>query len=199
MALINQEAKELHCKVVYYGPSLGGKTTNLKWVYQTTHANNPSTSDLMEFDVGTPERTRFFDFLPLDVGEIRGLKVRFHLYSVPGQVIYDASRRLILKNLDGIVFVADSQLDRMDENIHSFKNMEKNLELSGYDLKRLPFVIQYNKRDLDNIASVAELRSALNRSNSPDFEARAEKGVGVMESLKTLSRSIVTALKSGKV
>ena len=180
-------------------PPLGGKTTNLKYVYRTTAAQNPSTSDLMEFDVGRPERTRFFDFLPLDVGEIRGLRVRFHLYSVPGQVIYDASRRLILKNLDGIVFVADSQMDRMDENIHSLKNMEKNLELSGYDLKKIPSVIQYNKRDLKDIASVAELRSALNKYNSPDFEAQAEKGVGVMETLKTLSRSIIAALKSGNV
>lgn len=199
MALINQEAKELHCKIVYYGPSLGGKTTNLKWVYQTTQESNPNTSEMMEFNVGTPERTRFFDFLPLNVGEIRGLKVRFHLYSVPGQVIYDASRRLILKNLDGIVFVADSQMDRMDENILSLKNMEKNLELSGYDIKKLPFVIQYNKRDLNNIASVAELRSALNKYNSPDFEAQAEGGLGVMESLKTLSKSIIAALKSGNI
>ena len=199
MALINQESKELHCKIVYYGPSLGGKTTNLKWVYQTTQASNPSTSELMDFDVGTPERTRFFDFLPLEVGEIRGLKVRFHLYSVPGQVIYDASRRLILKNLDGIVFVADSQMDRMDENIISLNNMEKNLELSGYDIKKIPFVIQYNKRDLQNVASIAELRSALNKYNAPDFEAEAEQGIGVMESLKTLSKSIIAALKSGKV
>lgn len=199
MALINQEAKELHCKIVYYGPSLGGKTTNLQWVYGTTQSSNPTTSQMMEFDTGTPERTRFFDFLPLDVGEIRGLKVRFHLYSVPGQVIYDASRRLLLKNLDGMIFVADSQIDRMDENLISFKNMEKNLELSGYDIKKIPFAIQYNKRDLPNIASVAELRSALNKYNSPDFEAKAHQGVGVMETLKTLSKSIITSLKSGTV
>jgi mutual gliding-motility protein MglA len=199
MALINQEAKELHCKIVYYGPSLGGKTTNLQWVYNTTQASNPSTSQLMEFETGSPERTRFFDFLPLDVGEIRGLQVRFHLYSVPGQVIYDASRRLLLKNLDGMIFVADSQIDRMDENLISFKNMEKNLELSGYDLKKIPFALQYNKRDLENIASVAELRSALNKYNSPDFEAKAHQGVGVMETLKTLSKGIITALKSGNV
>ncbi|MCB0378019.1 MAG: GTPase domain-containing protein [Bdellovibrionales bacterium] len=199
MALINQEAKELHCKIVYYGPSLGGKTTNLKWVYRTTHDANPSTSQMHEFETGTPERTRFFDFLPLDVGEIRGLKVRFHLYTVPGQVIYDASRRLILKNLDGIIFVADSQMDRMDENIISLNNMEKNLELSGYDINKIPLVLQYNKRDLQNVASIAELRSALNKFNAPDFEAEAEDGVGVMESLKTLSKSIIAALKSGKV
>ena len=199
MALINQEAKELHCKIVYYGPSLGGKTTNLNWVYKTTRSSHPECSDMMEFDVGKPERTRFFDFLPLDVGEIRGLRVRFHIYTVPGQVIYDASRRLILKNLDGLIFVADSQMDRMDENIISMNNLEKNLQLSGYDIKKVPLVMQYNKRDLENVASVAELRSALNKYNSPDFEAKAESGIGVMETLKTLSKSIVASLKSGKV
>ena len=199
MALINQEAKELHCKIIYYGPALGGKTTNIKWVYKITHDSRPKTSDLMEFNLGVPERTCFFDFLPLDVGQIRGLDVRFHLYSVPGQVIYDASRRLLLKNLDGIIFIADSQIDRMDENIHSMKNMENNLHLSGYNIKKTPFVIQYNKRDLKNITPIAELRSALNKYNSPDFEAQAEKGFGVMKSLNTLSRLIISNLKSGKV
>ena len=198
MALINQESKELHCKVVYYGPSLGGKTTNIRWVYQISQSTS-STSDLMEFNVGTPERTRFFDFLPLDVGKIRGLKVRFHLYSVPGQVVYDASRRLLLKNLDGIVFVADSQMDRMEENISSFNNMKKNLELSGYSLETLPLVIQYNKRDLEQATPVAELRSALNRYNSPDFEAQAEKGLGVMETLKVLSNFIIANLKNKNI
>ena len=198
MALINQESKELHCKVVYYGPSLGGKTTNIRWVYQISQSAS-GTGDLMEFNVGTPERTRFFDFLPLDVGKIRGLKVRFHLYSVPGQVVYDASRRLLLKNLDGIVFVADSQMDRMEENISSFNNMKRNLELSGYSLETLPLVIQYNKRDLEQAAPVAELRSALNRYNSPDFEAQAEKGLGVMEPLKVLSNFIIANLKSKNI
>lgn len=198
MALINQETKELHCKIVYCGPALGGKTTNIRWVFHETQ-DNQERSNLMDFDMGTPERTRFFDFLPLDVGEIRGLKVRFHLYTVPGQVIYDSSRRLILKNLDGVVFVADSQIDRMDENILSLSNLEKNLELAGYDIRKIPLVIQYNKRDLSNAASLAELRAALNKYNAPDFEAEAEKGVGVMDSLKTLSKTIVTTLKSGSV
>lgn len=198
MALINQETKELHCKIVYYGPALGGKTTNIRWVFQQTQSGQ-ERSDLMDFDTGTPERTRFFDFLPLDVGEIHGLKVRFHLYTVPGQVIYDASRRLILKNLDGVIFVADSQIDRMDENILSLTNLEKNLQLSGYDIKKIPMVLQYNKRDLDNSASLAELRSALNRYNAPDFEAEAEQGLGVMETLKDLSRNIVATLKSGSL
>ncbi len=198
MALINQETKELHCKIVYYGPALGGKTTNIRWVFQATQSGQ-ERSDMIDFDMGSPERTRFFDFLPLDVGTIRGLKVRFHLFTVPGQVIYDASRRLILKNLDGIIFVADSQIDRMDENIISLKNLEKNLELAGYDIKKIPFVMQYNKRDLPNSASIAELRTALNRYNAPDFEAEADKGVGVMDSLKTISKTIISTLKSGNV
>ena len=199
MALINQESKELHCKIVYYGPSLGGKTTNIKWVYQTTQASHPETTEPMDFSMGDLERTHFFDFLPLDVGQIRGLRVRFHLYTVPGQVIYDASRRLLLKNLDGVIFVADSQRSRMDENIISLNNMEKNLELSGYDIQKIPFVLQYNKRDLDQISSIAELRAALNKHNSPDFAAQASEGLGVMESLKALSNSIIVALKSGKM
>ncbi|MCB9073823.1 MAG: GTPase domain-containing protein [Bdellovibrionaceae bacterium] len=198
MALINQETKELHCKIVYYGPALGGKTTNIRQVFKSTH-DDQEKSDLIEFDMGTPERTRFFDFLPLNVGEIRGLKVRFHLYTVPGQVIYDASRRLILKNLDGIIFVADSQIDRMDENILSLQNLEKNLDLAGYNIRKIPLVVQYNKRDLPNSASIAELRAALNKYNSPDFEAEAEKGVGVMQSLNTLAKTIVATLKSGNV
>jgi signal recognition particle receptor subunit beta len=197
MALINTETKELHCKIVYYGPALGGKTTNIRWVFKQTQGLQ-GTSELMDFDMGTPERTRFFDFLPLDVGSIRGLKVRFHLYTVPGQVIYDASRRLILKNLDGIIFVADSQIDRMDENILSLQNLEKNLQLAGLDIKKIPLIIQYNKRDLPNSASLAELRAALNRYNAPDFEAEADSGMGVMESLKTLSKTIVTNLQSGQ-
>lgn len=198
MALINQETKELHCKIVYYGPALGGKTTNIRWVFKATQ-NMEGTSDMVEFDMGTPERTRFFDFLPLEVGEIRGLKVRFHLYTVPGQVIYDASRRLILRNLDGIIFVADSQYDRMDENIISLNNLEKNLQLAGYDIKKIPLIIQYNKRDLPNSASLAELRSALNKYNVPDFEAEADHGKGVMDTLTTLSKTIVATLKSGQV
>jgi len=198
MALINQEAKELHCKIVYYGPSLGGKTTNIQWIYDVNRGHNPEASELRELDFGTPERTRFYDFLPMNVGEYHGLKVRFHLYSVPGQVVYDASRRLIMKNLDGLIFVADSQLDRMDENIHSLNNLEKNLELSGYDINKIPMILQYNKRDLDNISSVAELRSALNKYNIPDYEASAQKGDGVMNTLETLSRSILTSLKTGR-
>jgi mutual gliding-motility protein MglA len=196
MAFINQEAKEIHCKVVYYGPSLGGKTTNIQWVYQKTAG--PAKNQLMDFPAN-PERTLFFDFLPMNVGEIRGLKTRFHLYTVPGQVVYDASRRLILKGLDGVVFVADSQLERMDENVEALKNLEKNLDMQGYDIKEIPLVIQYNKRDLPNVASLAELRAALNRYNAPDFEGTASVGRGVFESLKTVSKAIVTSLKGGDI
>jgi signal recognition particle receptor subunit beta len=196
MAFINQEAKEIHCKVVYYGPSLSGKTTNIQWVFQKT--SGQGQSDLMNFNTN-PERTLFFDFLPMDVGQIRGLKTRFHLYTVPGQVVYDASRKLILKGLDGVVFVADSQLERMDENIEAMRNLEKNLEQQGYDISQVPLVIQYNKRDLPNIASIAELRAALNKYNAPDFEANASIGRGVMDTLKTVSKAIVTALKGGDV
>ncbi len=200
MAFINQEAKEIHCKVVYYGPSLGGKTTNMQWVYQNAvkkHVGD-GTSELFDFPA-SPERTLFFDFLPFEVGEIRGLRTRFHLYTVPGQVVYDSSRRLILKGLDGVIFVADSQLERMDENIEALKNLERNLEVQGYDIKDVPLVIQYNKRDLPNIASLAELRAALNKYNAPDFEGNAAIGRGVMESLRTVSKAIVTVLKGGEV
>lgn len=200
MAFINQEAKEIHCKVVYYGPSLGGKTTNMQWVYQNAvkkHVGD-SASQLFDFPA-SPERTLFFDFLPFEVGEIRGLRTRFHLYTVPGQVVYDSSRRLILKGLDGVIFVADSQLERMDENIEAMKNLERNLEVQGYNIKEVPLVIQYNKRDLPNIASIAELRAALNKYNAPDFEGNAAIGRGVMESLRTASKAIVTVLKGGEV
>lgn len=196
MALINHEAKELHCKIVYYGPSLGGKTTNVRWVYDRINAQQKS--ELNEFET-TPERTLTFDFLPVSAGEWRGLNVRFHLYSVPGQEVFDHRRKLILTNVDGIIFVADSQLDRMDENIQSMRNLEKNLEQQGYDIRKVPLVLQYNKRDLPNIAPLAELRTALNKYNSPDYEARAQEGVGVMDSFKTLSRALITKLKGGDV
>jgi len=195
MSFINYNAKEIHCKVVYYGPSLGGKTTNVQWIYQETSNDQKSKLVSLNADV---ERTLFFDFLPLNVGEIRGYKTRFHLYSVPGQVVYDASRKLILKGLDGVVFVADSQKERLEENLESMKNLEINLEQQGYDIKEIPLVMQYNKRDLPNTMSVSEMRSELNRFNSPDFEATASQGQGVFESLKTVSKSIITVLKGGE-
>lgn len=196
MSFINYNAKEIHCKIVYYGPSLGGKTTSLQWVYHKTNEQDKSELTELPTDV---ERTLFFDFLPLNVGEIRGFKTRFHLYTVPGQVVYDASRRLILKGLDGVVFVADSQAERMEENLQSLKNLEKNLELQGYDIKELPIVFQYNKRDLPNALPIAELRNSLNKFNAPEFESTAREGKGVFESLKTCSKAIITVLKGGDI
>jgi mutual gliding-motility protein MglA len=196
MAFINQEAREIHCKLVYYGPSLGGKTTNVQWVY--TRTTGQGESQMQAFNAN-PERTLFFDFLPMVVGEIRGLKTRFHLYTVPGQVVYDSSRKLIMKGLDGVVFVADSQVERMEENLEALRNLEKNLEQQGYDIRRIPLVIQYNKRDLPNVTPLAEMRAALNRVNAPDFEAVASTGKGVMETLRTISKTIVTTLKGGEL
>ena len=196
MSFINHNAKEIHCKIVYYGPSLGGKTTNIQRVYQKTA--NEEKSNLMTLNTDV-ERTLFFDFLPLNIGEIRGYKTRFHLYTVPGQVVYDASRKLILKGLDGVIFVADSQAERMDENIESLRNLETNLRQQGYDIRDIPLLVQYNKRDLPNVASIAEMRTALNLYNSPDMEASANDGRGVFESLKTVSKSIITVLKGGSL
>ncbi|MGZ3743003.1 MAG: GTP-binding protein [Pseudobdellovibrionaceae bacterium] len=194
MSFINYNAKEIHCKVVYYGPSLGGKTTNVQWVYQKTADDQKSKLVALNSDV---ERTLFFDFLPLNVGDIRGFKTRFHLYTVPGQVVYDASRKLILKGLDGVIFVADSQVERMDENLEALKNLKRNLEQQGYDIREIPLVMQYNKRDLLNVASLAEMRSALNFYNAPEVEASASEGKGVFESLKIVSKSILNVLKGG--
>ena len=195
MSFVNYNAKEIHCKVVYYGPSLGGKTTNVQWIFQKT-TTDPK-SKLMTLNIEN-ERTIFFDFLPLSLGEIRGFKTRFHLYSVPGQMVYDASRKLILKGLDGVIFVADSQTERMEENLQSLKNLKTNLEQQGCDIHQIPLVFQYNKRDLPNVMLINELRSELNKYNAPDFEASAVQGVGVFESLKTLSKKIITILKGGE-
>ena len=196
MSFINYNAKEIHCKIVYYGPSLGGKTTNLQWVYHKTNAQEKS--DLIELPTDI-ERTLFFDFLPIEVGQIHGFDTRFHLYTVPGQVVYDASRKLILKGLDGVVFVADSQAERIEENLQSLEDLKSNLELQGYHIEDLPLVIQYNKRDLPNALPLASLRNSLNFYNSPDFEATAKDGKGVFEALKTVSKSIITVLKGGSL
>ena len=194
MSFINYNAKEIHCKIVYYGPSLSGKTTNVQYIFHKSNGEEKSQLTELPSDL---ERTLFFDFLPLEVGEIRGFKTRFHLYSVPGQVVYDASRKLILKGLDGVVFVADSQAERMEENLQALENLKTNLEMQGYDINKIPLVFQYNKRDLPNALPIAELRSALNKYNAPEFEAKANEGDGVMDSLKSISKSIITVLKGG--
>ena len=194
MSFINYNAKEIHCKLVYYGPSLGGKTTNIQWVYQSLAQDQKSKLVALNTEI---ERTLFFDFLPLEVGEIRGFQTRFHLYTVPGQVIYDASRKLILKGLDGVVFVVDSQADRLEENIASMKNLEKNLEQQGYNIKEIPLVIQYNKRDLPSSMPIAELRRHVNKHNAPEVEAVAFEGKGVLDSFKMVSKNVIQVLKGG--
>lgn len=195
MSFINYASREINCKIVYYGPGLCGKTTNLQFVYNKTAQE--AKGKMISLATET-ERTLFFDFLPLALGEIKGFKTRFHLYTVPGQVFYDASRKLILKGVDGVVFVADSQEERMDANIESLDNLGINLQEQGYDLSKLPFVIQYNKRDLPNLVSVEELRSELNPTKVPDFEACATTGEGVFETLKAIAKLILIDLKKGK-
>jgi len=194
MSFINYASREINCKIVYYGPGLCVKTTNLQYVYQKTAAD--AKGKMISLATET-ERTLFFDFLPLSLGEIRGFKTRFHLYTVPGQVFYDASRKLILKGVDGVVFVADSQEERYDANIESLDNLRYNLEEQGYDLDKIPFIIQYNKRDLPNAMPVDELRRDLNLTGVPDFEACASTGEGVFETLKAVAKLILVDLKKG--
>jgi len=195
MSFINYSSREINCKIVYYGPGLCGKTTNLQYVYNKT---NPTARGKMISLATETERTLFFDFLPLSLGEIRGFKTRFHLYTVPGQVFYDASRKLILKGVDGVVFVADSQIERMEANIESLENLRENLKEHGYDLDNLPYVIQYNKRDLPNAAPVEELRKLLNPTGVPEFEACATTGQGVFDTLKAVAKLVLQELKKGK-
>jgi len=194
MSFINYSSREINCKIVYYGPGLCGKTTNLQYIFKRT---NPEHRGKMISLATETERTLFFDFLPLSLGDIKGFKTRFHLYTVPGQIFYDASRKLILKGVDGIVFVADSQIERMDANIESFENMKINLKEQGYDLANIPYVIQYNKRDLPNVVPVAELKKVLNVDGVPDFEAVAATGGGVFETLKAVVKFVLIELKKG--
>jgi len=194
MSFINYSSREINCKLVYYGPGLCGKTTNLHYIYAKT---SPEAKGKMISLATETERTLFFDFLPLSLGEIRGFKTRFHLYTVPGQVFYDASRKLILKGVDGMVFVVDSQIERMEANIESLDNLRINLAEQGYDLDKLPYVIQYNKRDLPNVAPVEQLRELLNPTGVPEFEASATTGVGVFDTLKAVAKAVLRELQRG--
>ena len=194
MSFINFAAREINCKIVYYGAGLGGKTTNLQWIFDQTVAR---TGGKMISLATETDRTLFFDFLPLDLGSIRGFKTRFHLYTVPGQVFYDASRRLILRGVDGVVFVADSQEERMDANIEALDNLQVNLRENNYDFSKIPYVLQLNKRDLPNAISVAELKKVLALKNEPVYEAVACKGAGVFETLKECGRLVLAELKKG--
>jgi signal recognition particle receptor subunit beta len=223
MSLINYASREINCKLVYYGPGLGGKTTNLEYIYEKVA---PTAKGKLISLATETERTLFFDFLPVDLGTIRGFKTRFHLYTVPGQVYYNASRKLILKGVDGVVFVADSQLERMEANLESMQNLYDNMAQHGYDLTRMPFVIQYNKRDLPNAAPIQELQDALNPGwpvedasrqrptpdpdrpgemlvrqvegswveRAPWFEGVAVQGVGVFDTLRAISKKVLKAL-----
>jgi signal recognition particle receptor subunit beta len=192
MSFINYSSREINCKIVYYGPGLCGKTTNLQWIHSKTA---PDARGKMISLATETERTLFFDFLPLALGEIRGFRTRFHLYTVPGQVYYDASRKLILKGVDGVVFVADSQMERTEANLESVENLQTNLAEQGYDIAKVPYVVQYNKRDLPNAAPLDELRSLLNPMKVPEFEAVAPTGVGVFETLKQVARLVLTELR----
>ena len=191
MSMINYASREINRKIVYYGTGLGGKTTNLEYIYSRV---NPDTKGKMISLATETERTLFFDFLPIDLGEVRGLKTRFHLYTVPGQVYYNASRRLILKGVDGLVFVGDSQANRAEANIESMHNLYENLETYGYDLETIPFAIQYNKRDMPNVLSPEELRAQINPMGVPDFEGVAIEGKGVFETLSCVSKMVIKLL-----
>ena len=223
MSMINYASREINCKLVYYGPGLGGKTTNLEHIYGKV---SPNTRGKMISLATETERTLFFDFLPVDLGTIRGFKTRFHLYTVPGQVYYNASRKLILKGVDGIVFVADSQIERMEANVESMQNLYDNMAEYGYDLTKIPFVIQYNKRDLPNAAPIKDLQASLNpgwpvedgarQKQTPDLahpgenlvekvgadwlgkasyhEAVAVRDDGVFDTLKAVSKLVLKTL-----
>ena len=192
MSMINYASREINCKIVYYGTGLGGKTTNLEYIYSRV---NPEAKGKMISLATETERTLFFDFLPLALGEIRGFKTRFHLYTVPGQVFYDASRKLILKGVDGVIFVADSQEARMEANVESLSNLEKNLKEQGYDLKTIPYALQMNKRDLPTALPADEMYRQLNVKGEPTFEAVAMNGTGVFDTLKAVAKLVLTELK----
>ncbi len=195
MSFINYSSREINCKIVYYGPGLCGKTTNLQYIFAKT---NPEAKGKMISLETETERTLFFDFLPLSLGEIRGFKTRFHLYTVPGQVFYDASRKLILKGVDGVVFVADSQVERMDANVESLDNLRENLKEQGYDLDNIPYVVQYNKRDLPTAVDVNYMRDLLNPTRVPDFEGVATTGMGIFDTLKAVAKQVLIELKRGR-
>jgi hypothetical protein len=192
LSFINFAAREINCKIVYYGPGLGGKTTNLQHIFDKT--GEQQKGKMISLATET-DRTLFFDFLPLDLGTIRGFKTRFHLYTVPGQVFYDASRKLILRGVDGVVFVADSQAERADANVEALDNLADNLQEHGYDFATIPYVLQFNKRDLPNVLSVEEMRKQLCRRQEATFESVAFQGHGVFETLKEIARQVLVELK----
>ena len=194
MPFINFPAREINCKIVYYGPGLGGKTANLQWIYD--HTGQDLKGKMVSLATET-DRTLFFDFLPLDLGTVRGFRTRFHLYTVPGQVFYEASRKLILKGADGVVFVADSQEERLDANQETLDNLREHLREHGLNFETIPYVLQLNKRDLPNILPVEELTRLLRLKGEPVTEAVAIQGRGVFETLKEVARQVLTELRKG--
>ncbi len=194
MSFINFAAREINCKLVYYGPGLGGKTANLQWNYD--HANPGHKGKMISLATET-DRTLFFDFLPLDLGTVRGFKTRFHLYTVPGQVFYEASRKLILKGADGVVFVADSQEERMDANMETLDGLQEHLKEHGLDFQTIPYVLQLNKRDLPGVLSIDDLKKQLQLKGEPSVEAVAFQGNGVFETLKSVASQVLAVLKQG--
>ena len=192
MPFINFPAREINCKLVYYGPGLGGKTANLQWIYDHTGSNQKGKMISLATET---DRTLFFDFLPIDLGTVRGFKTRLHLYTVPGQVFYEASRKLILKGADGVVFVADSQEERMDANLETLENLQEHLKEHGLSFEKIPYVMQLNKRDLPDILPVEELKEKLRRKEEPVLEAVAVNGLGVFETLRDLAKLVLAELR----
>ena len=192
MVSINYAFKEISCKIVYYGPGLSGKTTNLQYVHKKIPPNTKGELISLATDA---DRTLFFDFLPLNIGDIHGFSAKFQLYTVPGQVFYNATRKLVLRGVDGLVFVADSQRSKREENLESLKNLEENLQEYDYDLDKLPVVFQYNKRDLPDVMSLEEIQNQLNPKGLPFFESVATKGDGVFDTLKCITRLVLDKTK----
>ncbi len=191
MALINVAAREIHCKIVYYGPGMCGKTTNLQYIHNQVPRD--AKGDLLSIATET-ERTLFFDFLPLDLGKVRGFQTRFHLYTVPGQVLYEKTRVAVLNGSDGVVFVADSQRDKLEENIKSLKELAMNVTRQNKRFQDFPMVLQYNKRDLPTALPVPVLDKYLNSMNWTRFEATAPTGEGVFDTLKAISKLVISRL-----
>jgi signal recognition particle receptor subunit beta len=195
MSFINYAAREINCKIIYYGAGLCGKTTNVQYIYE--HTQQERRGKLVNLSTEN-ERTLFFDFLPLSVGEISGYKTRFHLYTIPGQTFYEVSRQFIMKGVDGVVFVVDSQAERMEANVESFEALARALDHQGYDINKLPVVLQYNKRDVPGAVSAAQLEATFNAMKRPAFEAVANRGDGVMETLQAISQWVIREIKGGK-
>lgn len=194
MAVINYSKKEISAKIVYYGPSLCGKTTNIQSIYSSI---KPDQKGKLVSLATEADRTLFFDFLPIEIENIRGFKTRLHFYTVPGQVYYNSTRRAVLTGVDGIVFVADSQRDKMEENIESLSNLEENLNYYGKSIKTLPLVIQYNKRDLPDATPVAEMEQILNPDGYPYCEAVAPTGEGVLQTLTRITKQVLKHIEMG--